>query len=269
MHQDGVVRIMSVNAWGGAMWDDLAAYLPDVDADVVALQEVTRMPGLRGWTRFEDRDRVLPQRANLMADVVAVLPDHEPWFTVSDTGPVIADNVAHRQQFGLALLTRRSLVRIAGREAFVHGSYTDHGDAWPHSDRPRAAQVARLRGLDGRTFVVGHLHGLRDAAGKADTPARRAQAKRFAEVVGSVREPGDVVVICGDMNVLPDSETFAILGDLGLTDLVGSADTRTSRYAKPVRHASYLLVSDPAAVRRFEIVTEPEVSDHRVLLVDL
>jgi hypothetical protein len=32
------MRIMSVNAWGGAMWKALAAYLPDVNADVVALQ---------------------------------------------------------------------------------------------------------------------------------------------------------------------------------------------------------------------------------------
>lgn len=263
------MRILSLNAWGGARYAALAAYLPEVDADVVALQEVTRTPGLQGWTRFEDRDRVLPQRADLGADLAGALPDHEPWFTVSDTGPVVADQRVHRQQFGLVLLTRRSLVRIASREAFVHGDYTDHGDAWPHTERPRAAQVARLRALDGRTFVVGHLHGLRDADGKADTPARRAQAKRFAEVIDSVREPGDLVVVCGDLNVLPDSETFAILGDLGLTDLVGTADTRTASYPKPVRHASYLLVSDPALVQRFEVVTEPEVSDHRALLVDL
>ena len=263
------MRIMSVNAWGGAMWDALAAYLPEVDADVVALQEVTRTPGVRGWTRFEDRDRVLPQRANLLADVAAVLPDHEPWFTASDSGPVIADDVTHRQEFGLAMLVRRSLERVATHASFVHGNYTDHGQAWPHSDRPRAAQVARLRDRDGRTFVVGHLHGLRDANGKADSPARRKQAARFAELIDSVRELGDIVVVCGDLNVLPDSETFAILGNLGLTDLVGSADTRTARYTKPVRHASYLLVSDVAVVRHFEIVTEPEVSDHRALLVDL
>lgn len=251
------------------MWEDLAAYLPGVNADVVALQEVTRTPGLRGWTRFEDQDRVLPQRADLLADVAGVLPDHQPWFTVSDVGPVTVDNHAHRQQFGLALFARRSLVPLATRQTFVHGSFTDHGDSWPHSDRPRASQVMRLRGPDGRTFVIGHVHGLRDSAGKADTPARLAQARRLAEVVDSMHEPGDVVVVCGDLNVLPESQTFTVLGALGLTDLVGSADTRTARYDKPVRHAGYLLVSDPAAVRRFEIVTQPEVSDHRVLLVDL
>lgn len=251
------------------MWDALAAYLPTAGADIVALQEVTRTSGLGGWTYFEDRDRALPQRANLLDDVAGALPEHDPWFTVSDTGRVVADGVEHRQHFGLGLFVWHSLVRIASREVFVHGDYVDHPDEWPHTDRPRAAQVARLRGPDGRTVVVGHLHGLRDAAGKADTAARRAQAKRFVEAVDLVRQPGDLVVVCGDLNVLPESETFAILGDLGLTDLVGAADTRTARYTKPVRHASYLLVSDPAAVRNFEIVTEPEVSDHRVLLLDL
>jgi endonuclease/exonuclease/phosphatase family metal-dependent hydrolase len=81
-----------------------------------------------------------------------------------------------------------------------------------------------------------------------------------------VRGPGDLVVVCGDFNLLPGSETFGVLG---LTDLVGTADTRTSHYRKPVRHASYLLVSDPAAVERFEILAAPEVSDHRALILDI
>ncbi len=99
-----------------------------------------------------------------------------------------------------------------------------------------------------------YLHGLRDRRGKADTPDRHAQAERIARLVQAVREPDDLVVVCGDLNLLPDSQTFAILAAIGLVDLVGTADTRTSQYPKPVRHASYVLVSDPAAVRRFDIL---------------
>lgn len=77
------------------------------------------------------------------------------------------------------------------------------------------------------------------------------------------------MVVCGDFNLLPDSETFVVLAELGLTDLVGTADTRSSRYRKPVRHANYLLVSDVAAVKQFEIAAEPEVSDHRALVLDI
>ncbi len=269
------MRIVSVNAWGGAMYDDLAAWLPAVDADVVCLQEVTRTPGLTGWTTFEDDARSLPQRADLAADVAGVLPGHDLWFTVSDTGPVTdAGGRVHRQHFGLGMLARSELARVATRTAYVHGAYADHGSdaaaSWPHSGRPRAAQAARfVDHRTGRSVTLVHLHGLRDDAGKADSPARRGQARRLATLVEEVREPGDLTVVCGDLNLLPGSETFAVLADIGLTDLVGAADTRTTRYPKPVRHASYLLVSDPSAVSRFEVVASPEVSDHRALLLEV
>jgi hypothetical protein len=61
------------------------------------------------------------------------------------------------------------------------------------------------------------------------------------------------------------------LADLGLTDLVtsrGLSDTRTSHYRKSPRFADYMLVSGNIAVRHFDAVAQPEVSDHRALLLD-
>ncbi|MFF5259817.1 endonuclease/exonuclease/phosphatase family protein [Actinomadura viridis] len=265
------MRIISLNAWGGAMFDELVPWLDKCDADILCLQEVTRTPAAGGWTHFDDAERSLPQRANLLADVRSSLRRHHGSFTVSDTGPVRTGiGRAHQQDFGLATFVAESLPIVATRSGFVHGEYAAYRHEWPIDGRPRAAQAVRV--LDHRTqrFVtVVHFHGLRDPRGKADTPARRAQAERLAEFVDSVREDGDLTVVCGDFNVLPHSETFQILNGLGLVDLVRDADTRTSRYPKPLRHASYLLVSDPAAVRRFEVLTEPEVSDHRALMLDL
>jgi endonuclease/exonuclease/phosphatase family metal-dependent hydrolase len=110
---------------------------------------------------------------------------------------------------------------------------------------------------------VTHLQGLRDLAGKADTPERRRQAERLASLVTGASEPTDLLVVCDDLNLLPDIETFPTLGELGLVDLVGTADTRTTRYPGPVRHANYFLVSDPGSVKDFQVQTVPEVSDHR------
>lgn len=118
-------------------------------------------------------------------------------------------------------------------------------------------------------MLITHLHGLRDPLGKSDSPARLAQARRLADLVASAREPDDLVIVCGDTNVLPTSETFTILGDMGLTDLVGQADTRTSRYPKPVRHGNYLLVSAVDQVRSFDAPAAPEVSDHRPLILEI
>jgi endonuclease/exonuclease/phosphatase family metal-dependent hydrolase len=117
--------------------------------------------------------------------------------------------------------------------------------------------------------VVVHVHGLRDPEGKDDTPSRRRQAERLVGIVSRLEKPGDLTIVCGDMNLLPDSETIAILGARGLVDLVGTTDTRTSRYPRSVRHANYLLVSEPDAVNNFEVLTEPEVSDHCPLVLDL
>ncbi|WP_229074904.1 endonuclease/exonuclease/phosphatase family protein [Actinoplanes sp. DH11] len=269
------MRIVSVNAWGGAMCDDLLAWLPGSGADVVCLQEVTRTPGLTGWTRFDDGERSLPQRADLFDDVRGVLPRHQAIYVASDAGPVHdAGGARHRQDFGLATLVGERLPVVGLDTAFVHGQFTDHAE-WTISDRPRIALAVRTAApgtgaaFSGRAVWTVQVHGLRDPAGKGDTPARLAQAERLAALVRRIRGPQDLVVLCGDLNLLPGSETFRILAGAGLTDLVGDADTRTSRYRKPVRHASYLLVSDVAAVKHFEVLATPEVSDHRILLLDL
>jgi endonuclease/exonuclease/phosphatase family metal-dependent hydrolase len=151
----------------------------------------------------------------------------------------------------------------------VHGEFTEHTQ-WAIEDRPRVAHAARVVDRNGdRTVTIAHLHGLRDSAGKADTPARHAQAKRLRTLVKDASAPGDFVAVCGDMNLLPDSETFDTLGELGLVDLVGDADTRTSLYKKPTRSANYFLVSDPDAVRSFSTPAYPEVSDHRPLILTI
>lgn len=251
------------------MFDSLDGWLRSCGADVLCLQEVTRTPGLEGWTTFRDAERTLPQRANLFNDVSSRLRSHEASFVASDAGPVSAGGLTHVQEFGLGTFIDERVTIVDHRTSFVHGEFTQH-DIWAISDRPRIASSFRMIASDVSVpVVVTQLHGVRDPAGKIDTPARRHQAERLAELVRTTRHDGDFTVVCGDFNVLPDSDTFDVLAGLGLTDLVGAADTRTSRYRKPVRHASYMLVSDPEFVRDFEIVTDPEVSDHRPLVLDI
>jgi endonuclease/exonuclease/phosphatase family metal-dependent hydrolase len=263
------MRVVSVNAWGGAMYDVLIPWLTQVKADVVCVQEVTRSPGTSGWATFTDGERTLPQRLNLLDDVSTALRDHAPHFIANDSGPVVdAEGVTWRQDFGIATWVRDRFPVIGLDARFVHSHYIDHAD-WVQ-DRPRAALAATVRDRDiGRTVSVIQLHGLRDPAGKHDTSARREQARRLAELVDRVRSMSDLTVLCGDLNLLPNSETFGLLRDVGMVDLVGNADTRTSRYTKPIRSANYMLVSSQDAVSRFEVLSQPEVSDHRALLLEI
>ena len=105
-----------------------------------------------------------------------------------------------------------------------------------------------------------------------DTPERRAQAERLTDLVKQVAEPDDPLIVCGDFNVEPGSETFAVLAKIGLTDLVtnrGFEGTRSSYYRKPGKFADYMLVNQHVPIRHFTVVTEPEVSDHCPLVLDI
>ncbi|MDH3659126.1 MAG: hypothetical protein OEU92_03695 [Alphaproteobacteria bacterium] len=78
--------------------------------------------------------------------------------------------------------------------------------------------------------------------------------------------------MCDDFNVEPDSKTFEILAAVGLTELVttlGFDGTRSSHDRKPGRFADYMLVNDRVDAQNFDVIAEPEVSDHRPLVLEI
>ena len=265
------MRIVSLNAWAGRLHDEVIAYLAAVDADVLCLQEVSRTPqACSAWLTYREPGLDLPHRANFFDEVAALLPGHDGIFAPTATGPLFDGDIPVASQFGLATFVRKSLPVTAQAVDFVYGHYTP--DGWGAHPRARNTHVLRLLDSAGAPITIAQLHGLRETSGKADTPARLAQADVFAALIRRVWPGNERLVVCGDFNVLPDSATFAILGQLGLRDLVtgrGHTDTRTSHYAKPVRFADYLLVTPDVTVKTFDVVAQPEVSDHRALVLDL
>ncbi|NRP70761.1 hypothetical protein ILFOPFJJ_01642 [Ensifer psoraleae] len=266
------LRIISLNAWGGRVHAPLIKYLADSDADVLCLQEVTRTTGSTAdWLVYRDRGLELPQRANLFDEIAAVLPGHDAFYCPTARGELFDGAERVLSEFGLATFVRKSLAVIGQALDFVHGGFS--ADGWGAHPRARNAHCLRLMSYgDGFAITIAHMHGLRDIAGKGDTPARRAQAEALVGLVERVRRDNERLVVCGDFNVLPGSETFEVLGKLGLTDLVtsrGFTDTRTSYYEKENRFADYLLVTPQVKVNRFDVVEEPEVSDHRALFVEV
>jgi endonuclease/exonuclease/phosphatase family metal-dependent hydrolase len=266
------VRIICLNGWGGKLHDALAAYIRAASPDVLCLQEVVHSPASdKDWLDYRDGDHVLPQRANFFRDIAAALPDHIATFCPAAQGDLWDGGQVLFSQWGLATFVRRSYPIVAQIQGFVHKTFSPDG----YGDHPRSRNAHAVRLYDfERNWPVSiiHTHGLRDLNGKMDTPERLAQAHRLADIVTAIAEPGDRIVLCGDFNVEPDSETFNILSGIGLSDLVtgrGHAGTRTSHYKKPGRFADYMLVNAAVAVKRFEIVTDPEVSDHCPLLLEI
>lgn len=263
---------MCLNAWGGKLHGLLIPYLQAVSPDVLCLQEVIHSPATtRDWLTYRDGDHVLPQRANLFRDVSEALPGHRAMFCPAAQGVLWDGDEPVASQWGLATFVRNSFPVIAQAQDFVHKSFSPHG----YGGHPRSRNAHAIRIYDyarDRAVAIAHMHGLRDPNGKRDTPERLAQARRLAEMAARVALPGTPLVVCGDFNVEPGSETFRVLAGIGLTDLVttrGFEGTRTSYYRKPGKFADYMLVNDAVEVVSFTVAAEPEVSDHRALVLEI
>lgn len=266
------MRIMCLNGWGGTLAEPLLGYLGATAPDVLCLQEVVHTPACTAmWLTYRDGDHVLPQRANLFREVSAVLPEHTATFCPAARGELWDGAQRVPSFWGLATFVRASLPVVGQAQGFVHKEFG--ADGYGDHPRSRTAHAVRLYDFErGAPITIAHMHGLRDLAGKMDTPERLDQARRLAALVTSVAEAGDRLVVCGDFNVEPESSTFAVLGELGLRDLVvgrGFSGTRSSHYRKPGAFADYMLVNDEVDVRAFDVVAAPEVSDHRPLLLDV
>ncbi len=266
------MKIASLNGWGGKLHAALIDWLVAADPDVLCLQEVVHTPASEAdWLTYRDGDHVLAQRANFFREVSAALPGHGGTFCPAARGDLYEDGRAIPSFWGLATFVRSGFPVIGQVQGFVHKGFSPDG----YGEHPRSRPAHAVRLYDearGGAVVVAQMHGLRDPRGKIDTPERAAQARRLCDMVAGLADTGDAIVVCGDFNVEPDSETFAILGEIGLIDLVttwGVRSTRTSHYAKPGPFADYMLIGGTAAAKDFVVVAEPEISDHRPLVLTL
>ena len=77
-------------------------------------------------------------------------------------------------------------------------------------------------------------------------------------------------VMCGDFNLLPNTQSIKKLEDFGLRNLIKEnniTSTRTSFYTKTEKFADYALLSDEIDIKDFKVLPD-EVSDHSPLYLE-
>ena len=112
-----------------------------------------------------------------------------------------------------------------------------------------------------------NFHGLWNGGGKGDSEDRLLQSGRIIEFMKTLSDP---YLICGDFNLLPDTESLKKLEDFGLRNLIkeyGIVSTRTSFYKKENKFADYALINEGVEVKDFKVLPD-EVSDHSPLYLD-
>ncbi len=252
------MQLISLNTWGGSAGREklLAFFTTHKDVDIFCLQEVMSAPyrhlegKVVGGVAFSNNQR-MPYGVQ---DISGLLDTHTAYFR-----PHQGDH------YGLLTLVKKDFVIAEEGELFVHKEkgYEPEGDMGLHARNIQYATIATEKG--NRTVI--NFHGLWNGKGKGDSEDRLRQSDNIIQFLQKLQNP---YVLCGDFNLLPDTESLQKLERFGLHNLIkenGITSTRTSFYTKPEKFADYTLVSDGIKVSTFRILPD-EVSDHSPMFLD-
>lgn len=253
------MKIISLNTWGGRAGKEnlLAFFKTHANTDIFCLQEIwadayEHLDGhLAGGVKINNEQIMV----HGLQEISEALPNHAAFFR-----PHYGDN------YGLLMLVRKSLSVLEEGEVFVfkHKGYVPEGDAGNHA---RNIQYVTIETKAGPITVI-NFHGLWNGKGKTDTEDRMQQSKN---ILAFVKKLDGEHLLCGDFNLLPDTESIKLFESEGLRNLIreyGVASTRTSFYTKPEKHADYVFVTKSLRVQDFKVLPD-EVSDHAPLLIEV
>ncbi len=257
--ENNTLKLVSLNCWGGCVVDKLIPFFEEKgkEIDIFCCQEMFDCP----QSVLAERH---PDRLDLCGDVFkrasAVLPDHEGTLAYFDDD---------RYRMTLAMFIRRG-VEIKTLSDFVVYRPVQPIETGNVVRSARKLQYTTFM-LNDREYTVANFHGLWVNGPKTDTPERLEQARAVRTFLDSVSGPA---MLCGDFNLLPDTESLRIMRG-GWRDLVkesGASSTRTPLYrhynnSTEPNFADYILVSPEVDVKKFAVLPDV-VSDHAPLYVE-
>jgi len=252
------MKLICLNTWGGkAGAAKLLAFLDSYsDADFLCLQEVWSAPyeHLDGAAAGSD----VIDHAEIMVygrqEIERLLSDHQSFFHPN-----------HLNDYGLLTLVSKALAVVDSGDVFVHRErgYVPEGNLGLHA---RNLQFVTVQSPSG-PFSVVNFHGLWNGRGKGDSDERIEQSRKILEFLAGRPEP---FILCGDFNLLPDTDSLRMLESAGPRNLVaefGVTSTRTRLYTRAEPFADYVFVSDGIDISDFRVLPD-EVSDHAPMLLE-
>ena len=254
------MKLITLNTWGGRAGRTLLLdfFKKYKDTDVFCLQEIwsasyEHLEGHLAGGLAINNEQVMTRG---MQEISETLSNHSSYFRPH-----------HLDNYGLQILVKNNLTVTEDGEVFVHKhkGYIPEGNIGEHA---RNIQYVTFNLQEGPITII-NFHGLwnKSVGGKTDTEDRINQSKK---IVGFIESLPNDFILCGDFNLLPDTESIAILEKAGLRNLIKEyniTSTRTSFYERPDKYADYILVSKGIDIKDFKVLPE-EVSDHSALYLD-
>jgi len=257
------MQIISLNTWGGRAGHEalLDFFKTHAATDIFCLQEIwaaayEHLEGVHAGGVALDHEQIMTRG---LQEISKALSGHTPFFRPH-----------HGDNYGLLLLVRKEIAVLEEGDIFVYKErgYVPEGDVGGHARNIQYVTVETVRG----PLTVINFHGLWTGTGpgqgKNDSADRLEQSARILAFTEKLPNP---FVLCGDFNLLPETESLQMFERAGLRNLIkesGVTSTRTRFYEKPAKFADYAFVSPGIELNKFSVLPD-EVSDHAPLLIDV
>lgn len=244
--KSSTLKLITLNIWGGRIREPIIDFFnKNKDIDIFCLQEVYH----NAPNRISNEEGYL--NLNFFGEVGEILSGHTGYFK-----PLV------KGIYGIGIFIKNSIKVLDEGEVLIYENPDYEGIGPRHS---RILQWIKCS-VNNQKYTILNMHGLWNGKGKTDSPKRLLQSKIVKEFILSLDTP---VILCGDFNLEPNTESLAIIAD-GMTDLIKEykvTSTRTSFYPKEIRFADYIFTSPEIETKSFKVL-EDEVSDHNALEIE-
>ena len=253
-------KIISLNTWGGQKFSDLQKFISEhaTDTDVFCFQEVFHTESDNILTREGNR-------ANLFAELSAILPNHHALRAHTCRGYDVTGPVDYHIEWGIVTFVSKKLQLLDQQNHLVF-EFSEHTEE-NYGKQPRNTHIVTIQKDQHQPISVANFHGIwKKGFGKNDCHERLQQSKNLIKILESQKHP---ILLTGDFNLNPQTESLAIIKQ-NLRDLIaehGITSTRSSLYTKPERYADYAFASPELNIESFDVPQNIVASDHLPLII--
>lgn len=246
------IRILQLNAWTGRIRNGLSRFIAEGDYDIVCLQEAVCTKNNLGLVdRFIDTIDKIKQEA-----------DFPYAFHTSNYGISLFGG-ADQLEEGNAILSK--IPFTSTEEKLIHGQYAvaTNADNYHSAVDDHCYTAQKVKFENGLTLVNYHGYWQPNPIGNEIT------VKCMRSVADLIRNESGPVIMCGDLNVSPESPAMRELDFLIDLTAVNNIKTtlRNIRFVKDVP-CDHILVSKNLSYRDFKVVNG-YASDHQALTLTI
>jgi len=242
------MKILQLNVWGGRLGSVVSELFVRENADIVCIQEIVSVPGGQSFF-FEDMEE---------------LQEHAKYPHAHHTPSGVMNYMNRKASWGNCILSRIPFVDT--NDQYTYGEMVNNFDFLENDDynRGRVLQHVVVENGSDTLHILNH-HGHHNHGHKNGDEETMRQCGMIADYVKNLEGQ---VVLCGDFNLVPDSESLEQINRV-LVNHVKEREVVTTR--TPLTHKTeacdYIFTSPSIEVKNFQVLDDI-VSDHKALTVE-